>query len=124
MYFKNVAGKTNYAADAIKEKLFSLKVKESDLAARYSDDSRLLNEVRHQIKLAEMALKKESETHTEITTGLDTSYQSLKLDLDMEKVKLQERKALKEALVQKLSLRNTELMELGRDEVLLSRLSR
>ncbi|GMW01884.1 MAG: hypothetical protein AMXMBFR84_30200 [Candidatus Hydrogenedentota bacterium] len=77
-------GLTNFAADALKEKLLELKLNETDLAARYPETHRPLIDIRKQIAEAEKALEGETETHTEVTTGIDSSYQELKLALENE----------------------------------------
>lgn len=84
MELSRTTGRTNYAADAMKERVVELRLKETDLAARYPASHRPLVEIRQQLSEAEASLAKEEETHTEITTGVDSSYQELQLALENE----------------------------------------
>ncbi len=78
-------GRTNYAADAIKDKLADLMLKESDLAARYPATHRPLIEMRSQIETLQKQLASEEETRTEVTTGINSNYQELLLALEKER---------------------------------------
>jgi len=96
-------GRTNYAADSIKTKLTELRLKESDLAARYASDHRPLVEVREQIQQMEGALAQEEETLTEITTGIDTNVQELQLNLETQQAECQAQQKRKAVLEQELT---------------------
>ncbi|MCC6152770.1 MAG: GumC family protein [Candidatus Hydrogenedentes bacterium] len=118
-------GMTNYAADAMKEKLLQLKLQETDMAARYPETHRPLVDVRNQIKETEAALAKENETHTEVITGIDATYQQLQATLETERVQVaafeSQANALRSSLerqqaeLRTLTGRATELTALERD---------
>lgn len=117
-------GVTNYAADALKEKLLDLKLKETDLASRYPETHRPLLDVRQQIREAEAALKKENETHTEITTGVDDTYQQVQLALVNERAKLAALKAQQDSIASELDKQRGQLAELSAREIELQTLER
>ncbi len=119
-----VTGRTNNAADTIKSRLIELRMKEADLAARYPENDRGLLDVQEQIRLAVAALAEEMDTHTEVTTGIDTNYQSMQLALDTEQAQLKAQVALKNTLEGKLGSRRAELEALMSHEITLQRLER
>jgi len=96
-------GRTNYAADAYKDKLAELKLGESSLSARFPDTHRPLVELRRQIKQLEASLADEEETRTEVVTGVDQNYQELQLALINEHAQLVDHRARKETLTEKLA---------------------
>ncbi|HOZ46420.1 MAG TPA: GNVR domain-containing protein [Candidatus Hydrogenedentes bacterium] len=120
-----ISGRTNYAADKLKERLIELRAEETDLAARYPEGHRPLIQVREEIKSAEEALAAEGETREEVTTGLDSYYQELELKLNEQRAiyelnsgrlnVLEENLAKKKAELTKLSARQLELDRLMRD---------
>lgn len=117
-------GVTNYAADALKEKLLDLRLRETDLAARYPETHRPLIDIRQQIKEAEAALQRENETHTEITTGLDETYQQLQLALVNERAKLTATQAQRASLSEELEKQRAQLVALSSREIELQTLER
>jgi len=117
-------GVTNYAADALKEKLLDLRLKETDLSARYPETYRPLIDVREQIKEAEAALETESETHTEITTGVDETYQQVQLALVNERAHSVALRAQQASLSEELERQRAQLATLGSQEVKLETLQR
>lgn len=117
-------GRTNYAADSLKERLMELRLQETDLSARYPDTYRPLIEKREQIKETEAALAAEDETLTEVTTGLDTNYQRLQLDLQTERAQLGAQQARRDVLEKALADSKAKLAELAGREVELKRLQR
>lgn len=119
-----VIGKTNYAADSMKGRLVELRQKETDLALRYPADARPLTDVRAQIKVLEATLAKESETLTEVTTGVNTNYQALQLALTTEQAQLKAGVARRDSLIKDLARRRAALRELTSQEAALSRLQR
>lgn len=119
-----VTGKTNYAADNLKNRLAELRTKESDLMTRYSGDSRILANLREQITTLEAQLEREEATHTEVTMGLDTNHQALLLALENERAELKGQTARKQALSAALAQRKSELSDLSSQEFTMSRLER
>lgn len=98
-----VEGRANTAAEAIKGDLLQLRLREIDLAARYSDNYRPLMQVREQIRAAERALAEEQRVGGEITTGIDPNVQALRLALETEQAELSAAKARRAALAKQLS---------------------
>ena len=117
-------GITNHAADEIKSKLIDLRMRETDLSARYPDHERALIDIRQQIRVAEQELAKERETHTEITTGIDSTAEALRLDLMTERSQLYAAKARLQSLNSELQLKQAQLSDLASDEIGLARLER
>ncbi len=117
-------GITNNAADQIKSKLIDLRMREADLTARYPDDERMVIDVRQQIQVAERELARESETHTEITTGLDTTAEALRLDMMTERSQLYAAMARLRTLTSERQAKQSELDRLSGDEIKLTRLER
>ena len=117
-------GITNHAADQIKSKLIDLRMKEADLAARYPDDERALVDTRQQIRVAELELAKENETHTEVTTGIDDTAEALRLDLMTERSQLYAAMARLQTLRSERRVKQGELDRLAGDEIELERLER
>ena len=119
-----VTGRTNHAADAIKERLIELRLSEADLSARYPSDYRKVVEVREQITRAEAGLANEEETRTEVTTGVDTTYQEMALALETEKAHLAALAARQGSLIQTLEVRRANLIDLVGHEMMQTRLQR
>jgi uncharacterized protein involved in exopolysaccharide biosynthesis len=117
-------GVTNYAADAMKERLLELRLQETDLAARYPETHRPLVDVRKQIAEAEAALAKENETHTEVTTGIDASYQQIQLALENERADAAAFDAHADVINAELAAQRVQLEMLSAREVELVRLER
>ena len=113
MELSRTTGRTNYAADAMKERVVELRLKETDLAARYPSTHRPLVEIREQLAEAEAALAKEEETHTEITTGVDASYQELQLALENEEAQAAALEARERVLEQDLNEQKAALTTLA-----------
>lgn len=119
-----IKGKPNYAADTYKRRMIDLRLKEADLSARYPDDHRLLVDVRKQIALAQEALRKEGNSSTEVTSGLDENYQRAEMTLSEEKAEFVAQKAVQEALGKELVKRREALEELTSHEIGLASLVR
>ncbi len=119
-----VTGKTNYAADAMKEQLTTLKIREAELAARYPDDNRQLVDVREQIAVVESMLARESDTLTEVTTGLDTHYRDLQLQLVTEQSQIKAQQERLAYYTAELEKRKQQLTELSNREIMLASLNR
>lgn len=119
-----VVGRPNRAVETIKTQLLELRSQEVDLAAHYPDTDRGLIDLREKIKLTEDQLSKESETLTEITQGIDTNYQALKLGLANEKAQLQSLIARHKVLEDLLESRNKSLLKLSSHETKLNSLQR
>jgi len=98
MELSRTTGVTNWAADEYKRRLTDLRLREADLAARYSADYRPLVELREQIGQLEATLAQEGDTHTEVTTGIDDVRRQLELDLAKERTEFSAQAARLEVL--------------------------
>ncbi len=117
-------GKTNVAADSLKERLSDLRLQETDLSARYPDSHRPLVQVREQIAQLEASLAAENATLTEVTTGLDERREALQFELDSEVTRAQAEKARHEVLLAQLARHEDMLATLVAREVELDGLAR
>lgn len=93
-----ISGKMNPAASDIKTRLVDLRLKETDLAARYAEGHRTLVDIRKQIRLAEAALADEAGNDVEVTRGINVNRQTLELDLVHERSVRDEQIAREKAL--------------------------
>lgn len=124
LVLSEVTGKANPAADEIKTRLVELRLKEADMAGKYPDDYRLLQDVRKQIELMDSALLQEETKNTETTTGVNTNYMTLQLDLEREKAALREFKAQKATLTSDLADLEKRLSNLVSHETTLAHMRR
>lgn len=115
-------GMTNFAADALKEKLLELKLQEKDLAARYQESHRPLQDVRLMIQETELLLKTENETHTEVTSGVDTTYQQVQFALENERAQLGGFEARQAVIDESLAHQGEALAQLTNHEMALRNL--
>ena len=121
MELSRTTGRTNYAADAYKDKLADLRLGEADLSARFADTYRPLVELREKIEQLEATLAEEEETHTEVVTGLNQNYQEFQLAVATERAQLVDYQAREKTLAGKLNQVKkqiallTEFNELTRD---------
>lgn len=82
---EETTGYPSSGADAMREELFRLQIEEQKLLKNFSEDSRSIESIRQEIVHAEELLKKEPD-RTQITKGLNRSYEKLSLALLTEKV--------------------------------------
>jgi len=118
------SGVANVSAERIKASLTDMRLRETDLAARYPENHRPLVELREQIKQAEAMLAKEKETLTTVTTGLDQNYMQLQLDYDTEAANLKAHQARKIVIEGEVARLKEELAELITCEAELNRMDR
>lgn len=117
-------GMPNYVADWMKERLGELRLQETDLAARYTDNHRPLVELREQIRKLEESLAKEEEVRTEITTGLDTTREGLMHTYHNERANLEGMLARLEKLKEEVARHKETLAVLSAQEKEFERLTR
>lgn len=117
-------GRTNYAADGYKQRLAELNLRETEMAALYPDTHRPLQHLREQISQLEATLAGEEETLTEVTTGVDSSYEQLKLALDNEQAQWNAEIARRTALAAELAAQQQALAALAANERELASLER
>ena len=82
---EKTSGFPNWAADGMRQKLYDLQLKEQDLLSKFNPENPLVEEVRRQIAEAKAVLDREEPTRTQLTTGLNTAYEKIHLDLMIEK---------------------------------------
>lgn len=78
---QRVEGNTNHVRVEIRRQLLDLRLKETELAARYTDEARPLKEVREKIALAEAALAQEPYAENMVTMGINPTYERIYNDL-------------------------------------------
>ncbi|MFB3785096.1 MAG: GumC family protein [bacterium] len=117
-------GKTNYYADALREEWMKLKVQETQLASRYSDNNKNLKDLREQIKLLESMMRQANATHTEVTSGIDSNQKSLQHLLNLEQSDLEAMKDQEKYLLGVMEARRNELNEWTRREFVIKQLQR
>lgn len=117
-------GVANISAERIKSSLTEMRLRETDLAARYPAHHRPLVELREQIKQAEAMLGEEEETLTTTTTGLDQNYMQLQLDYDTETAHLKACEARKFVIEAEVDRLKQQLAQLTSHEAELNRMDR
>lgn len=117
-------GNTNHTRVEIKRQLFNLRLKEIDLASRYTDEALVLRDVREQIRVAEAALAKEPESETMVSIGLNEIYTRLRNDLLVEQAQYASALARREAMRQDVEDNQAQLTRLSNAAIELSRLKR
>jgi len=118
------SGHENFTSKDLKTKLAELRLEESDLSSRFQDDYRPLVTLREKIKYMESLLSQEYDTNTEVTSGLSETYQSLEINLDLEKANFKYLLAQQEAVSNLLAQRKKELSALSDKESYLTSLER
>jgi uncharacterized protein involved in exopolysaccharide biosynthesis len=68
---------SNYGIEMMRSKLYELRLKEQDLLTRYTETSIPVQEIRRQIAEAQTLLDKEDSTRTEVTTGINMTYEEM-----------------------------------------------
>lgn len=119
-----ISGMPDPIVDLIKKHLLDLRFEEVDLVARYPDTSRVLIDLRKQISFAESELANEKEKKIELTTGIDTNYQAMRLELETERAQRQAQMARRQFLEGKLDKGKADLDALASCEIIFSGLQR
>jgi len=110
-------GTNNQAADLMRARLYELQLREQELLSKYTPTSMPVKEVRRQIEEANALLAKEEPTRTQVTTGINTAYQELNLDLIKENANLSSLEAKAKVITNHLNAARAELNELNNTEV-------
>ena len=109
-------GTGNYAADLMRARLYELQLREQDLLSKYTENNRLVQEVRRQILEAQTLLAKEEPTRTHVTTGINTAYEHLNLELNKETATLSSLEAKAAVLKTQQDAARRDLTELNNTE--------
>jgi uncharacterized protein involved in exopolysaccharide biosynthesis len=117
-------GTGNHAADLMRARLYELQLREQDLLSKYTGNNKLVQEVRRQIEEAQALLAKEEPTRTQVTTGINTTYQELNLDLIKESANRSALEAKASVIESQLGDARSEMAELNHTEVMMVGLQR
>jgi capsular exopolysaccharide synthesis family protein len=81
-------GFPNRAAEAMRERLYELQLKEQDLLSKYSEESRQVQEIRRQIAEAQVLMRDEEPVRAQTTKALNTARQQAESALLTEQTSL------------------------------------
>jgi uncharacterized protein involved in exopolysaccharide biosynthesis/Mrp family chromosome partitioning ATPase len=121
---EKVSGFPNQAADRMRERLYELQLKEQDLLSKFTENSLPVQEIRRQIQEAKALLLKEERTRTQVTQGVNTSFQQLQFALLTEDATLSSLEAKAQVLREQHSRAQGELRDLNDNEVHVTQLQR
>src|SRR5262249_4055986 len=76
---EQIVGFSNEAADGMRNQLYTLQIREQELAAKLTEDHPQLQQVRQQIADAKSVLDKEQPERTQTKTGPSKPYEEVKL---------------------------------------------
>lgn len=96
-------GYPNVAADAMRERLYELQLREQELASKYNEESRQIQEIRRQIAEAQSLLSQEHPLRAQTTTAVNAARQQAESALLAEQANLTALEAEAGTLRQKLS---------------------
>jgi len=119
-----VRGTANQGADLMRSRLYELQLKELELLSKYTPQSRPVQEVRKQIEDAKALLAQEEPTRTQVTTGINPSYQELNLEFIKETTNFSSLEAKANVLKAQQEKARSELTELNNTEVKMVNLQR
>lgn len=119
-----VLGFPNEAKSGMRQKLYDLELRESELKARYTDEYPLLVEVRKQLKAAKDILAALPDERTQITEALNPNQRSLELKLTQSVANHAALEAKLDAAVSQHTSLVAELTRLNDQELQLARLER
>ncbi len=119
-------GNTNYAADGMRQQLYSLQLKEKELASRLTDNHQNaeLQLVRAQIAAARPIVDSLEPTRTQLTTGPNRNYEDLQAALLRQKGALASQRAKSSTLVAQLADAQQHLRSLNDNEMRIAGLER
>lgn len=78
---QETSGYPNQGADLMRDRLYSLQIKEQDLLSKFTEESKPVQEIRRQISEAQALLSQEERTRTQVTKGLNEAYKQTQLAL-------------------------------------------
>lgn len=119
-----VLGFPNEAKSGMRQKLYELELRESELKARYTDEYPLLVEVRKQLKAAKDILSALPDERTQITEALNPNQRTLELKLTQSVANHVALEAKLAAAVSQHTSLVAELTQLNDQELQLARLER
>jgi len=121
---QETTGFPNYAADSMREEIFKLQLEELKLLTNFTEESRMAESVHQAVIKAQKLLGKEEPIRTQVTRGLSTAHEQLKLALLTEQANLSSLEAKIEAQKKGLKEARAELRTLNDAEVRIANLMR
>jgi uncharacterized protein involved in exopolysaccharide biosynthesis len=121
---QETTGTGNLAADQMRSRLYELQLKEQEILSKYTENSVVVKELRRQIAEALALLGKEEPTRTQVTTGINTTYQDLNLELIKESANRSSLEAKASVIKSQLGDARLEIAELNHTEVMMVGLQR
>ncbi len=118
------AGIANEGTDAMRQQLYTLRLEEQRLRAKYTDESFKIKEIREQIAMAQTILDKEEPARTHVTLGPDRAFEAGQLALLDQKPQLSSLQANVDLLRDQLADVRRELKTLNNDSVRLADMQR
>jgi uncharacterized protein involved in exopolysaccharide biosynthesis len=113
-------GDGNPVADSINGRLVDLRFKAKEMEALYAENHRKRVDIEEQIRMAEKSLAKAKKTRSSVTTGLDSNYQRLSLEQEIERANLEAQSSTLVSLKSMLADKERQLADLVDLEIILS----
>ncbi|MFQ5903875.1 MAG: GumC family protein, partial [Candidatus Binatia bacterium] len=121
---KNIGGNP-YVINTLKAKLAELELQEQEYLTRYTEKSRLVVNIREQIKTVKRKLAKEDESvYGSTRSGINTTYKALERELFSQEANLKALEARETSQRQNLAVYDTELERLNHIEAQFNHLER
>ncbi len=121
---EETVGFANEAADLMRNQLYSLQMKEQDLATKFTDDHPQLQQVRRQIAEAQAVLDKQDPARTQTKKGVSKPHEEVKLQLLKQEPVLAALRAKHTQIKSQLESERGALEKLNADELAVARLQR
>lgn len=118
------AGYPNFAADGMRQQLYTLQLKEKDLASRVTDQHVELRFVRDQIASAKKVLDGVDPSRTQTTVGPNHNYEELRLTQSRQQATLASLQAKAEALRGQLAETRQDMQTLNDNEMRIAQVQR
>jgi uncharacterized protein involved in exopolysaccharide biosynthesis len=121
---EETAGFANEAADGMRQQLYTLEMREKDLASKFTDDHPQLKQVREQIAEAKSVLSEEQPKRTQVTTAQSKPHEEVKLVLLKQEPVLMALRAKQDRLRSQLAGEQVSLKKLNDADLRVARLQR
>lgn len=115
---------SNYGIELIRARLYELRLKEQQLLTKYNETSVAVQEIRREISGAQALLDKEVSTRTEVTTGINATYEEVNRALIMEMANFSSLESKAKILEAQLTDARAELKQFIETEVRIASLQR
>ena len=119
----SVEGASSFAADGMREQLYTLELREQKLLSEFTAEHVLVKQIRAQIEAAERILVDRGR-QTETTRGRNNTYEETKLELLRKEPLLKAARAKIQALAGQVAEANQDLEQLNHNEIMIARLQR